>query len=234
MVRAVGRRHETSVRFALGAGRMRVVRQFLAESMLIAAAGCAVGIALGEALMRGLVAVAPPNIPRLETVGLDWQVFAVAAAICDHHRSRVRPGSGMAGVADAPGGESEDHRAQDRHAQRRPGGAATLTVAEVALSMVLITGAGLFLKSFARIMGMDLGFRTANVLAMNIALPDPALRRRRTSASSSSRNWNGGCARCPACNPRPSPTAFRCAADGVRGSRSMGSAIPTSRPIRRR
>ena len=81
MVRAVGRRHETSVRVALGAGRLRIMRQFLTESMLIAAAGCAAGIALGLGLMRILVAAAPRSIPRLDTVTLDWQVFALAAAI---------------------------------------------------------------------------------------------------------------------------------------------------------
>jgi putative ABC transport system permease protein len=172
LVRAVGRRHETSVRFALGAGRLRVVRQFLAESLLIAAAGCAVGMAIGEAFLRGVVAVAPPNIPRLETVGLDWQVFAVAAAIATltglafglapaWQASRTRPAESL----------KTSERKTGTRAQARWRGA--LTIAEVGLSMVLITGAGLFLKSFARIMGMDLGFRTANVLAMNIALPEP-------------------------------------------------------------
>jgi hypothetical protein len=81
LVRAVGRRHETSVRFALGAARLRIVRQFLAESMLLAAAGCAAGVLLGRILMRALVAAAPQNIPRLDTVSLDWTVFGAAAAI---------------------------------------------------------------------------------------------------------------------------------------------------------
>src|SRR5204863_2605933 len=66
LVRAAGRRHETSVRMALGAGRGRVARQFLVESLLVAIAGGVVGIALGRALMRLLVASAPPKTPRLE------------------------------------------------------------------------------------------------------------------------------------------------------------------------
>ncbi len=171
LVRAVGRRHETSVRFALGAGRLRVVRQFLAESLLIAAAGCAVGMALGLAFLRAVVAVAPRNIPRLDTVGLDWQVFAAAAAIATltglafglapaWQASRTRPAESL---------KSSERKTGTRTQARWRG---ALTVAEIALSMVLITGAGLFLKSFARIMGMELGFRTENVLAMNIALPD--------------------------------------------------------------
>jgi putative ABC transport system permease protein len=171
MVRAVGRRHETSVRIALGAGRMRVVRQFLTESLLIAAAGCAAGIALGLGLMRVLVAAAPRSIPRLDTVTLDWQVFAVAAAISTvtglafglapaWQASRTRPAESL----------KTSERKTGTRTQARWRGA--LMVAEVALSMILIVGAGLFLKSFALIMGMDLGFRTENVLAMNIALPD--------------------------------------------------------------
>src|SRR5207248_3495702 len=72
LVRATGRRHETSVRMALGAGRLRIARQFLVESLLVAAAGCAAGIALGQVLMRALVAAAPQNLPRLDAVTMDW------------------------------------------------------------------------------------------------------------------------------------------------------------------
>src|SRR5207248_7561620 len=73
LVRAMGRRHETSVRMALGAGRMRIARQFLVESLLVAAAGCAAGLVFGRVLMRVLVMAAPPNIPRLDRVTMDWQ-----------------------------------------------------------------------------------------------------------------------------------------------------------------
>ena len=171
LVRAVGRRHETSVRFALGAARLRIVRQFLAESMLLAAAGCAAGILLGRILMRALVAAAPQNIPRLDTVSLDWTVFGTAAAIAvatglgfglapAWQASRTSPADSL---------KSSERKTSTRsHARWR----AVLTVAEVALSLVLLIGAGLFLKSFTLIMRMDLGFRTENVLAMNINLPE--------------------------------------------------------------
>ena len=171
LVRAVGRRHETSVRFALGAARMRIVRQFLAESMLLAAAGCAAGILLGRILMHALVAAAPQNIPRLDTVSLDWTVFGAAAAIA----AATGLGFGLAPAwqasrtSPADSLKSSERKASTRsHARWR----AALTVAEVALSLVLLIGAGLFLKSFTLIMGMDLGFRTENVLAMNINLPE--------------------------------------------------------------
>jgi predicted permease len=171
LVRAVGRRHETSVRFALGAARLRIVRQFLAESLVLAAAGCAAGILLGRILMRALVAAAPQNIPRLDTVSLDWTVFGAAAAIAvatglgfglapAWQASRTSPADSL---------KTSERKASTRsHARWR----AALTVAEVALSLVLLIGAGLFLKSFTLIMRMDLGFRTENVLAMNINLPE--------------------------------------------------------------
>ena len=171
LVRAVGRRHETSVRLALGAGRMRIVRQFLAESMVLAAAGCASGILLGRILMRALVAAAPQSVPRLDTVSLDWTVFGVAGAIATF----TGLGFGLAPAWQASRTTpAESLKTSERKASTRSLGRwrAALTVAEVALSLVLLIGAGLFLKSFTLIMGMDLGFRTENVLAMNINLPE--------------------------------------------------------------
>ena len=171
LVRAVGRRHETSVRFALGAGRMRIVRQFLVESMVLAAAGCAAGILLGRVLMRALVAAAPSSVPRLDTVSLDWTVFGAAAAIA----TVTGLGFGLAPAWQASRTlPAESLRASERKSSSRSLARwrAVLTVAEVALSLVLLIGAGLFLKSFRTIMGMDLGFRTENVLAMNITLPE--------------------------------------------------------------
>jgi putative ABC transport system permease protein len=171
LVRAVGRRHETSVRLSLGAGRMRIVRQFLAESMVLATAGCALGILLGRIFMRALVAAAPQSVPRLDTVSLDWTVFGVAAAIATF----TGLGFGLAPAWQASRtSPAESLKTSERKAITRSLGQwrAALTIAEVALSLVLLIGAGLFLKSFTLIMGMDLGFRTENVLAMNINLPE--------------------------------------------------------------
>jgi putative ABC transport system permease protein len=170
LVRAVGRRHETSVRLALGAGRGRLARALVTESLLVASAGCIMGVLLGGALMRLLVAVAPATIPRLDTVSLDWRVFAVAAGIAvvtglvfgltpASQAWRTRPSESLKG--------SERHTGGKVHARWR----GMLTVAEVALSLVLTVGAGLFLKSFTKIMGMNLGLQTDRVIAMNINLP---------------------------------------------------------------
>jgi predicted permease len=171
LVRAIARRHETSVRFALGASRLRIVRQFMAESLLVAAAGCGAGILLGRVLMRLLVNAAPRNIPRLDSVTMDWRVFAVATAIATvtgiafgivpaWQASRTRPAESLKSSERKTGG-----KAQTRWRS-------ALTVAEVALSLILLVGAGLMLKDFVQVMGVDLGFQPDRVLAMNIALPE--------------------------------------------------------------
>ena len=154
LVRAVARRRETSVRFALGASRPRVVRQALLESMAVAAAGCGCGLALGAALMRLLVSVAPPGIPRLDTAAVNWPVFAVSTAIATL--------TGIA-FAVAPAWQASHAKASEalRTASRSTGGAqqmrwrAALTATEVAISTALLIGAGLMLKSFVLLAGVD-------------------------------------------------------------------------------
>jgi putative ABC transport system permease protein len=170
LVRAAGRRHETSVRLALGASRGRMVRAILTESMLVSAIGCAVGVLFGRALMRGLVAVAPPIMPRLDSVNMDWRVFLLAAAIAAATGLIFALAPAWQAARTSPGDSlktSERHGGGKAHARWR----GILTVSEVALSLVLMVGAGLFLKSFTTIMGMDLGFHTDHVLAMNVNLP---------------------------------------------------------------
>jgi putative ABC transport system permease protein len=171
MVRAVGRRHEASVRLALGASRFRVARQFLAESALVALAGGAAGLLAGSGLLRVLLALAPANIPRIRSVSMDWRVFALAAAIATV-TGLVFALAPALQASDAKPAESlkTTSRGSGAHSQVR--WRAALTVAEIALSMVLLTGAGLLLKSFVRLMGVDLGFQPDRVLAMNVALPD--------------------------------------------------------------
>jgi putative ABC transport system permease protein len=140
------------------------------ESLLVAAAGCAAGLVLGRVLMRVLVVAAPPNIPRLDGVAMDWQVFLAAAAVATVTGLAFGLGPAWNASRTSPG---ESLKASERKsaAQAQTRWRAVLTVTEVALSIVLIVGAGLFLRSFATIMGMDLGFRTENVLAMSIPLP---------------------------------------------------------------
>jgi len=171
LVRAVRRRHESSVRMALGAGRSGLVRQYLAESLVIAAGGCAAGIAVGLVLMKELVAMAPSETPRLAEVSMDWRVFGVAAAVATltglafglvpaWQASRAQAAEALKTAARGSGTKSQ--------ARWR----AALTTAEISLSLMLLVGAGLLLRSFMVAMGVDLGFRTERVLAMKIKLPE--------------------------------------------------------------
>jgi putative ABC transport system permease protein len=170
LVRSIGRRHEISVRFAIGANRWRVVRQFLTESLLVAATGCVAGLALGFVLMKALVSLAPANLPMIQNVAWDWRVFAVATAVATltgalfglapaWQASKARPVESLRLSPRSPGSGSQ--------ARWR----AALTTAEVALSLVLLIGAGLLLKSFVVLMGVDLGFQPERVLAVNVPLP---------------------------------------------------------------
>ncbi len=170
MVRAAGRRHESSVRMALGAGRLPLMRQLMTESLVIAAAGCIAGVIVGRLLMFGLTAIAPPGIPRIESAGMDWRVFAVSAALAlvtglifgmapAWQASQVKPVEALKTAARGTGGASQ---VRWRTA---------LTVAEVALSLILLVGAALLLRSFSTLMGVNLGFQTDHVVAMNITLP---------------------------------------------------------------
>jgi predicted permease len=129
------------------------------------------GLLLGVILMRFLIAAAPPSIPRLDGVSMDWTVFAAAAAIATLTGLAFGLAPALQASRTSPG---ESLKSSERKAsgQSQTRWRAALTIIELALSIVLIVGAGLFLKSFVTIMGMDLGFRTENVLAMNINLPD--------------------------------------------------------------
>ena len=137
---------------------------------MIAAAGCAAGMAVGFVVMKALISLAPANMPLIETVAWDWRVFAVAAGV-------ATVTAAVFGLA--PAWQASRARPADslRHTARMTAGGAqarwrsAFAVAEVALSLILLVGAGLLLKSFVVLMGIDLGFRPERVLAMNIPLP---------------------------------------------------------------
>lgn len=170
LVRAMARQHETSVRFALGASRFRVIRQFLAESLLLAAGGCVLGLGFGEAMLRGLLSLAPANVPRVGEIGMDWTVFAAGALVA----AVTGLAFGLAPAWHATTGKAADAlkaAARNTGVRRQVLGRSVLTAGEVALSLILLTGAGLLLKSFVTLMGVDLGFQPNRVLAMNISLP---------------------------------------------------------------
>ena len=171
LVRSIARRHETSVRLALGASRSRIVRQFLVESLLIALGGCGAGMLLGILITRLMISIAPPSIPRLDSIQIDWRVFLVSTIVAvttglvfgiipAWQASRARPAESLKSTT-RNGGDTSQLRWRT-----------LLTITEIALSMILLVGSGLLLKSFVRVLGVDLGFQPEHVLAMNINLPE--------------------------------------------------------------
>ena len=173
LARGSARSRELAVRAALGAGRPRIVRQLLTESVLLAAAGGVAGVLLGIWAVDALIAVAPEGAPRVDEIRLDPTVFAFAAALT------VVTG-GIFGLAPALHG-SRDHLAQSLKDGARgssAGGGRTLRraliAAEVALALALLTGGGLLLQTFVRLQQADLGFDPENVLVAFVSPPRQA------------------------------------------------------------
>jgi putative ABC transport system permease protein len=171
LARSTIRQRELGLRTALGAGRGRLLRQMLTESLLLAAVGGAVGLMLAAAFHRGLLALVANRIPvpRLDQVTLDWPVMAFTMLLA--------LGTGLlfglipALVASASANESLREGGRHGSAPRARRALATLVVAEVALSLVLLTGAGLLIRSFLRLQNIDPGFRSDDVFTARVTLP---------------------------------------------------------------
>ncbi len=169
LARGLGQQHEIAVRFALGAGRLAIVRQILIQNLILAAAGCVTGIISAFWLVRVLHALAPAKLPRIDEVAVDGAslAFAVAVSLCTglafglipaFQLSGARPYDAMKGRGTA-GARSNVLRWRN-----------TLVIVQVMLSVVLLVGAGLLLKSFAVLRGIDMGFQSSRIVAMRIAL----------------------------------------------------------------
>jgi putative ABC transport system permease protein len=169
--RALARRKEMAIRAALGARRTALIGQLLAESVLLAMAGGALGIGLSAWGTHALAALGQGNLPRVEEIGMDWRVMAFTAALSlvtgvlfglfpamQLSRQDLNP------VLRAEGRGSSGGRKRNR-------ARGALVVAQVALSMVLLVGAGLLIRSFVRLRSVSAGFDAHNVLTMNISLP---------------------------------------------------------------
>jgi putative ABC transport system permease protein len=167
--RALARTREVAVRAALGADRSRLVRELLTESLLLGLLGGAAGVALAYFGLDALVVLAPREMPRLQDVALDGRVLAFSLTL-----SLL---TGVAfGLVPALSASRADLRAALHESGRTPGlarhrGAQSLVVAEIALSLVLLVGAGLLLESFRRLLSVDPGFDPRGVLTMATSLP---------------------------------------------------------------
>jgi putative ABC transport system permease protein len=171
LVRAEERQREQALRTALGATRRDMVRHYLTESVTLALGGGVLGLVLAWAGVRGLLALAPIDMPRASEIGIDGSVLAFTAVV-----------SVLAGLffglfpvfgyarRDLSGALKEGGRAstggRERHRARNG-----LVVAQVALALVLLVGSGLMARSFVAMRRLDLGFATANRLAFHVSLP---------------------------------------------------------------
>jgi putative ABC transport system permease protein len=168
LARAASRRKEIALRTALGASRMRLVRQLLTESVVIAAAGGGLGLMLASWAVNALVAASPGGIPRLDEVTIDARVAAFTAAVS------LATGVlfGLAPAMKASRLELNDALKEGaRTAAAHGSGGRLLVVGEVALSIVLLVSAGLLLRSFARIQDVQPGFAADRLLTLRVALP---------------------------------------------------------------
>ena len=170
LARASARRRELAIRAALGAGRLRVVRQLLTESIVLACAGGAAGVLLGTWALDALVATAPADTPRLDEISLDLTVLGFAGALT------IVTGV-LFGLAPALEGSRRDVGYGLKDGGRTaagPGGTrvrALLIGAEVALALVLLTGGALLFQSLVRLQEADLGFDPRNVLTAAVFPP---------------------------------------------------------------
>jgi predicted permease len=170
IARASSRDREMAMRAALGASRARIARQLLTESMLLGVAGGVCGVLLATWLVPALLALAPAGrIPRLESIRLDGSVlgFALAVSILTALLFGLVPALRITrsrlSHSLLPGG-----RAASGGRERLRGG---LVIAEIALSLVLLTAAGLMLRSFLRLRGVDPGFTPGNVVTLTVDMP---------------------------------------------------------------
>jgi len=175
LARATGRRREMAIRAAVGAGRARILRQLLTESLILSLTGGALGIAAGSLGIRAILNLIPANIPRLGPAGanvdLDWRVFAFTAAL-----------SILTGIVFGLVPALQSSRTGLSHALKDSGRVtgleqnrtrAVLVAAEMALAVVVLVGAALLVRTFIAIRQVHPGFDARHILAMNTSLVGP-------------------------------------------------------------
>jgi putative ABC transport system permease protein len=169
LARATARSREISIRTALGASRQRLLRQLLTESVLLASLGGGLGFLLAFVAVPSLLAMSPPDIREFKQIGINWEVLAFAflmSVVCGIlfglmpalQSSRSHPNESLK--------EGERGSTANRGRTR-----SALVIAEVGLSLVLLVGAGLLVKSFTRLMEVNVGFDPDHLLTFNLGLP---------------------------------------------------------------
>jgi putative ABC transport system permease protein len=170
VARSVSRRQELALRAALGCGRRRLVGYLLVENLLIALTGGLAGLAVADGLIRALVAAAPPDIPRLDEVGLDGGVwlFALGASVVIAFLIALLPGLQASSARDQQAlvrASRDDLGAASGQRARRG-----LMVVEVALAVILLSGAGLMARTLHAITTEDPGFNPTHLLTLRFSI----------------------------------------------------------------
>jgi putative ABC transport system permease protein len=171
LARAIYRQKEIALRTALGASRRRIVRQLLTESLLLSIVSSVVGFTLSLGLLRLLIAISPPNTPRLDEIGIDLRAFSVTLAVAVF--AGLLFGLFPALQTSRPNLNDTLKDSGQRGSQfggRNRAGSAFI-VSEIALSFILLAGAGLLIKSFLHLREINPGFNADNVLTMRLSLP---------------------------------------------------------------
>jgi putative ABC transport system permease protein len=177
LARAVGRRREIAIRAAIGAGRGRIIRQLLTESVLLSSAGAVLGLALGTAGIRALLSVNTANLPRVgiagARVGVDWRVlvFTVLIALLTGLLFGLIPAlqtsrPDLSATLKESGGRAGSGFRQNK-------ARTLLVVAEIGLAVVLLIGAALLIRTSVALGGVNPGFDGHDVLTMRMSLAGP-------------------------------------------------------------
>jgi putative ABC transport system permease protein len=172
LARTSSRQKEIAIRTALGAGRFRIVRQLLSESLLLALVSGALGLLLAYWGVRALVALSPGNIPRIDEISVDGHVllFTFLVAILTGILFGLGPAisASRAQVNEILKAAGRSSMASVRSRRVRN----ALVIVEVAMSVVLLIGAGLMIRSFAELQRVNPGFQSDHVLTMQLTLPE--------------------------------------------------------------
>src|SRR5271165_478487 len=174
LVRATGRKREFAIRAAMGAGRGRIIRQLLTESVMLSFIGGVLGLILGFVGVRALLAVSPGGIPRIgengAAVGIDWRVLGFTLGVS------LLTGI-IFGLFPALGASSPDLNSTLKESSNRSGtglrqgwARSLLVISEVSMALVLLIGAALLIRTFIALRGVNPGFSAHNVLTMEMSL----------------------------------------------------------------
>lgn len=168
LAKGATQRHEIAMRAALGAGRGRVIRQLVTQAMVLSAAGTAIGLVLGYGAVRLLLTLGASGLPRLEAVPFDWRVLLFSLIVL------VVSGVGIGVVPALRISDTDLKTVLNEHGRRATSGRATsramsgMIVAEVAVAIALVAGAGWLIQSFARLRTTDPGFATNGRLVIDV------------------------------------------------------------------